>query len=59
MIYGVSADGLRDTDEGFQLFGEVTFKVSNADGITVKIGRLFNVDEIESTSFGIGWVRFF
>ena len=59
MIYGVSADGLRDTDEGFLLFGEVTFKVTNADGITVKIGRLFNVDEIESTSFGVGWVRFF
>lgn len=59
MIYGVSADGLRDTDEGFLLFGEITFKVTNADGITLKIGRLFNVDEIESTSFGIGWVRFF
>ena len=58
-IFGISADGLRDADEGFTLTGEVTFMIPNGDGITIKIGRLVNADDLESTRFGIGWTRFF
>ena len=59
MIYGVTADALKDADEGFELSGEITFKVTDDDGITLRIGRAVNVVNIESTRFGIGWVRFF
>ena len=33
--------------------------IPNGDGITIKIGRLVNADDLESTRFGIGWTRFF
>ena len=59
VIYGLSADGLRDTDDGFTVTGELTYKLSSSTGISFKLGRLFNVDDLESTRFGIGWVWFF
>lgn len=59
LIYGLSAEGLRDTGEGFTVTGELTYKLSNSTGISFKLGRLFNVDDLESTRFGVGWVMFF
>ncbi len=59
VIYGLSADGLRDSDDGFTVTGELTYKLSSSNGISFKLGRLFNVDDLESTRFGIGWVWFF
>ena len=59
MIYGVTVDGLRDTDDGFTVTGQIVYKVSSTDGISINVGRLFNVDDLESTRFGIGWVRYF
>ena len=59
VIYGLSAEGLRDTDDGFTVIGELTYKLSSSNGISLKLGRLFNVDDLESTTFGIGWVWFF
>ena len=59
VIFGLSVDGLRDIDEGFTVLGEITYQVTRTDGISFHIGRLFNVDDVKSTRFGIGWLRFF
>lgn len=59
MIYGVTVEGLRDRDDGFTVTGQIVYKLTSTDGISINIGRLFNVDDLESTRFGIGWVRFF
>ncbi|MCY4128219.1 MAG: hypothetical protein OXG15_03125 [Gammaproteobacteria bacterium] len=58
MLFGITVDGLRDTDDGFTVTGQAIYKVTSTDGISINIGRLFNVDDLESTRFGIGWVRF-
>ena len=58
-IYGLTVDGLRDTSDGFIVTGQVTYQLSRINGVSIYIGRLFNVDDLESTRIGVGWVRYF